>query len=334
MRCAALLAAIAAAVPALADAVPRADDAAVQHEADLTVNGTLTIRTPSGPRVRLEQDTSLGRPPYTWDFGGDDREFFVIDLTGFRIPVRIATGIPSGEGPLGFEAVTGDLAVGADFPPLCPLHLWHPEGGESPQLLVEEASATVAARNLVRVRNNGPSNIAFSSSFNPVWAAGSGDNGSFFIRTIDAPALELSQAGNLTLAGVLTQLSDRGAKQDIEALDVGSVLDKVRALPLATWSYEGDRARHVGPMAQDFAAAFGLGSDDRHVAPSDLAGVGLAAVQAIRAELQGVDARLGRTRAALDPGEAQWSALQDRLAALEARLRPGTAPAESEGAAR
>jgi len=43
------------------------------------------------------------------------------------------------------------------------------------------------------------------------------------------------------------------------------VLDKIASLPINRWSYITERAwRHVGPMAQDFYAAFGVAADDKH----------------------------------------------------------------------
>ena len=38
----------------------------------------------------------------------------------------------------------------------------------------------------------------------------------------------------------------------------------VAALPLSTWSYKSQdkSVRHLGPMAQDFRAAFGVGEND------------------------------------------------------------------------
>jgi hypothetical protein len=38
--------------------------------------------------------------------------------------------------------------------------------------------------------------------------------------------------------------------------------------------------RHIGPMAQDFYAAFGVGEDDRHITSIDEDGVALAAIKA------------------------------------------------------
>jgi hypothetical protein len=48
-------------------------------------------------------------------------------------------------------------------------------------------------------------------------------------------------------------------------------------------------------MAQDFAALFGVGADDRHIHPLDGQGVALAAIQGLGAEV----ARLHHANAAL-----------------------------------
>ena len=86
--------------------------------------------------------------------------------------------------------------------------------------------------------------------------------------------------------------SDRALKERFEAVDARAILDRVVTLPVETWSYKGETARHLGPMAQDFAAAFGLGADDRHIFPLDAGGVALAAIQGLHAVVQAQDARL------------------------------------------
>ena len=51
-------------------------------------------------------------------------------------------------------------------------------------------------------------------------------------------------------------------------------MEKVVALPLSSWNYKADTAtRHVGPMAQDFYAAFNVGPDDKHIATVDADGL-------------------------------------------------------------
>jgi hypothetical protein len=86
--------------------------------------------------------------------------------------------------------------------------------------------------------------------------------------------------------------SDRNAKEAFAPVDPHAILARVVTLPIETWSYKGEHARHLGPMAQDFAAAFGLGADDRHIFPLDAGGVALAALQGLHALVQTQTARL------------------------------------------
>jgi hypothetical protein len=77
--------------------------------------------------------------------------------------------------------------------------------------------------------------------------------------------------------------SDRSLKRDVRPVDTEAVLENVARMPISTWSYKSDdpRVRHLGPMAQDFHAAFGLGDTDRAYHPIDAHGVALAAIQAL-----------------------------------------------------
>lgn len=82
----------------------------------------------------------------------------------------------------------------------------------------------------------------------------------------------------------MTVLSDRDLKTDIAPR--GSVLDKLAGLDIFTWRYLDNDVRHIGPMAQDFQKAFGVG-DGKTIAVVDVAGVVLAAVQELIHELRG-----------------------------------------------
>ncbi|MBL9105610.1 MAG: tail fiber domain-containing protein [Myxococcales bacterium] len=96
-------------------------------------------------------------------------------------------------------------------------------------------------------------------------------------------------------------ISDRNAKTEFAAIDPAEVLRRVAGLEITTWRYKQDPQgiRHLGPMAQDFKAAFGLGEGDTRIFPLDATGVSMAAIQALRAENE---------------------ALRDRLADVERRL--------------
>jgi len=90
-------------------------------------------------------------------------------------------------------------------------------------------------------------------------------------------------------------------KTNVVPLDDAAVLDKVAALPVSEWSYTAERGvRHVGPMAQDFYAAFGVGEDDRHITSIDEDGVALAAIKALHSENARLSSRLAKLEAKLD----------------------------------
>ena len=111
--------------------------------------------------------------------------------------------------------------------------------------------------------------------------------------------------------------SDRNAKERFAAVDPQAVLAAAGNLPIERWSYKGEPVRHLGPMAQDFAAAFGLGADDRHIFPLDAAGVALAAIQGFHALVQVQATRLEALERELTALRSETTALQVELALRE-----------------
>jgi hypothetical protein len=97
-------------------------------------------------------------------------------------------------------------------------------------------------------------------------------------------------------AGCPTCLSDRNVKRDVEPVDEQAVLETVARMPVSTWSYKSDdpAVRHMGPMAQDFYAAFGLGDTDRAYHAIDAHGVAFAAIKGLYERLQQQNARIDR----------------------------------------
>jgi hypothetical protein len=103
-------------------------------------------------------------------------------------------------------------------------------------------------------------------------------------------------------------LCDSNAKTDVTPVDHRETLRKVNELPVTAWNYKHDpHHRYVGPMAQDFHAAFGLGHDDKHISTLDTDGVTLSALKGLIEEL--------RERQERSAAQAR------RLAELEAELR-------------
>ena len=116
---------------------------------------------------------------------------------------------------------------------------------------------------------------------------------------------ELTQSlisGGLGLALQSSQQSDRNVKREFAPVDTANILNRVAQLPITTWSYkaEDQSVRHIGPMAQDFAAMFGVGQDDKHINMVDANGIALAAIQALYEKIYERDAQIAELRAEVD----------------------------------
>lgn len=85
--------------------------------------------------------------------------------------------------------------------------------------------------------------------------------------------------------GSWSSISDRNRKHNFLDIDGEDVLARLRNVPVTSWSYLTQDAsiRHMGPVAQDFRAAFGLGENDVTINSIDIDGVNLAGVKALDA---------------------------------------------------
>jgi hypothetical protein len=123
--------------------------------------------------------------------------------------------------------------------------------------------------------------------------------------------------------------SDRNLKGNVIPVDAQSVLERVAELPISTWSYKSsDGVRHMGPMAQDFYAAFGLGDDDKRIHTMDTVGVALASIQGLYAEVQEKEAQIAELRANNTDLQTQVDHLESRVQALEQLVKE--APVEEQ----
>ena len=120
-------------------------------------------------------------------------------------------------------------------------------------------------------------------------------------------------------SGAFVCSSSRTLKDRFGAVDGEELLGRIRGVPVSTWSYIGEQrgVRHLGPFAEDFRAAFGLGVDDRSIGLLDIDGVNFAAVKALEART----AELRAKAAQVDRLNAEVAALRERMAELEALVR-------------
>ena len=96
-------------------------------------------------------------------------------------------------------------------------------------------------------------------------------------------------------------------------------LDEILAsaidLPITSWNYiaEGKKIRHLGPVSQDFWAAFGLGADDKSITSIDETGMALVAIQGLNAKLE---ERLAEKERQISAHEHEIEELRSELAGL------------------
>lgn len=243
------------------------------------------------PTIRLHQSGS-GWAPQTWDVAGNEANFFIRDVTnGSRLPFRIQPGAPSSS-----LCLMSDGKVGfGTWSPSAPMEL--ETTGEDAVFVADRTDGATAKLSA------GADKVQF----------GSVTTHSLEFVVNDSPVATLNAGGNLTLDGALTELSDVNAKESFAAVDGEDVLARLADIPITTWNYiaDDDTVRHMGPMAQDFYAAFALGPDERHIAPLDANGVALAAAQELYQIAQAQETQIAQL--------AQQNAdLAARVAALEA----------------
>jgi hypothetical protein len=129
-------------------------------------------------------------------------------------------------------------------------------------------------------------------------------------------------------SGTWSSLSTKTAKTKVRPVNPVEALEQVRSLDVTRWEYEAQAdAEHMGPMAEDFYEAFGLGSDERRISTVDADGVALAAIQGVAKKhdetldrLEAKDERIDDLEAEKASLEQELDAKDDRIDELEARI--------------
>jgi hypothetical protein len=124
---------------------------------------------------------------------------------------------------------------------------------------------------------------------------------------VSAPAVTLMLAAgdkSAKAAPCSPCASSRALKTTDGSIDTAALLAAVSTLPVETWRYKAETGLetrpHIGPYAEDFQAAFGVG-DGVTISPIDAVGVCLAAIQALTQKVEALEAELKATRERLSP---------------------------------
>jgi hypothetical protein len=101
-------------------------------------------------------------------------------------------------------------------------------------------------------------------------------------------------------SGAFACSSDANLKRDFQPLEADEVLAKLARLDVSTWTFVDEPAvRHVGPTAQAFHAAFGLGADDTSISYTDINGINMRAIQALEERTRNLITEIAALRAEL-----------------------------------
>lgn len=136
----------------------------------------------------------------------------------------------------------------------------------------------------------------------------------FYTNGTQTIGVSLAASGNSWAS-----ISDRNRKENIVWLDGEDVLRRLRSVPVASWNYIGieTEARNIGPMAQDWHAAFPLNSDSLTINQADFAGVSLAAIQGLDRRTEAQEARIAHLEAEV----ARLRRVEAEVAELRAMVR-------------
>jgi hypothetical protein len=255
-----------------------------------------TTSTDSFVKLRLE---SFGKP--YWDFavgGSANLMNWYFSGTAQNL-MTLSTN--------GHLRVHQALGVGADSPDA---HLTAAGNSSKPQLRLQQTTAGAAPR------------LRMINGVSPYWDLFTESGGRYmrwYAERTGFDAMTLEDDGTLITTGPVNPPSDRNVKQDFAAVDALAVLEQVAALPIQSWAYKNSPdTRHIGPVAQDFHAAFQFnGDDDKHIATVDADGVALAAIQGLN---QKTEDRSQKSEARIQKLEAENGELKARLGKLEQLL--------------
>jgi trimeric autotransporter adhesin len=226
------------------------------------------------------------------DFGSTGSNQFSVRASG---GVRLSADTPnlSFDGPN--TSITFPPVVGASAPMI---HLFSTGTGNSPRMVLAH-SPNFPDWGLRY--DDSPDKFHFLASGIPVMTVDLGNQRVGIGNASPVSALDVNGEARAT---IFTPTSDRAAKENLQPVRPEEVLAKLAALPIARWNFKSlPGAEHIGPMAQDFQAAFHVGSDDKHIATVDADGVALAAIQGLNRKLEAAlvekEARIEKLEAAV-----------------------------------
>ena len=338
-------------IPILLDRNAGASAIFVDSDGD-TALGTITPSNDFNSRLHIEDPTpdiafkTPGANGQTWSLYANDVEFGLCDETAYpQNGGNVLCTLFSVEkgAPVDSLAIrnSGFVGVGT-YDPEEKLHV---VGPAATRLLVENTNAAASGDQVMfQLRNASPAKVRFAIGSNGgnVWTFDNTPSlDSFSISKVGTGLNEflVKSNGDGTFRGrsFATQhinTSSRSVKTDFREIDVIGVLQRLADLPISEWRYKSENQsdRHIGPIAEDFKAAFGLG-DGKTISTVDTSGIAFAAIQALYKELLEKNEKLEKQQAALNMQDKLLAQQMERLSQLESRLNEMQQRGSDEGLA-
>ncbi len=120
-------------------------------------------------------------------------------------------------------------------------------------------------------------------------------------------------------SGSWSSFSDGNLKEHFTQVDRQEILARLAEIPITTWNYktQDPTIRHIGPIAQDFYSAFGLGEDNLHISTVDADGIALVSIQELYQMLQEKDQQIEQLNQKLEETGRQLENVRSQLQVLE-----------------
>jgi hypothetical protein len=193
----------------------------------------------------------------------------------------IAMGAQSGAS--GFASIAMGRYAGATDTASIAMGYWSSSSGNSAIALGRYNKAigdySVAIGSKAKTLHEGAIVLSDRSSNN--YTVSTSDN-QFMVRAAGGTIIysDAAMTTGVSLAagsGSWSTLSDSTLKENITLPDVDQIAQKAKHIKVYSWNYiaQNDSIRHIGPMAQDFYAAFGLGENEATISSVDFDGINL-----------------------------------------------------------
>lgn len=299
----------------------------------------LSLANDSGGGVRLSLDD-----------GGDGNANFKLDNFNGRFNLwndttsQLALGV-SATSTNTIEIGEGGVGIGTANP-TSRLHTFSADPDKS-STITSQVVAAAGTRNRVMLNmvNSGGAFMTFTDTSNDSTWFFSNSNDELNLRKGGggvSPAMRIKSDGEVAFVsnqlnrfqifpngdvrpgtgGAYLTPSDRNLKENFQTLDAQKILRKVVELPVTAWNYKDDQAKrlHIGPMAQDFHASFGLGDDETTICEMDKDGVALVAIQGLNEKVELKEKEISNLSKVVDKQTETIRDQAELIAELNARM--------------